>query len=304
MLKTDTYTEKIKEIIEKGTINIKKRQIQVENSRLYTYYNVGKEIVKAQNEDKIKYGNSYIKKLSMELTNLYGKGYDYSNLRRMKQLYIKFPNCGLLSHNFITWTHMRYILPIKDENKRNYYINLVNKNGLTVAELKKEIKNHAYERLDIKIKEKIKLGKNTSLFNLIKDPLLININKTLIQNLNEKALKKVILDKIEDFLLELGAGFAFIGSEKKIKIGDNYKYIDLLFFNYEENCFVIVELKINKLTSRDIGQLELYINYIDAEIKKEYHNPTIGILICKKNDKEALRYLNHNNIKVTTYQNK
>ena len=104
-------------------------------------------------------------------------------------------------------------------------------------------------------------------------------------------------------LIELGAGFAFVGSEKKIKVGDNYKYIDLLFFNYEENCFVVIELKVNKLSIRDIGQLEFYVNYIDAEIKKGYHNPTIGILICKKNDEEALRYFSNSNIKVTTYKN-
>ncbi len=94
-----------------------------------------------------------------------------------------------------------------------------------------------------------------------------------------------------------------MGSEVKIKVGDTYKYIDLLFFNVEENCYVAIELKINKLTIRDIGQLEFYVNYIDAEIKKGYHNPTIGILICKKTDKEAIKYFNNQNIKITTYQN-
>ena len=302
MIKIDNYTENIKRIIEDGIVETRKRQIQIENSKLFTYWNVGREIVKAEMEDKIKYGNSYIKELSKELTNLHGKGYDYSNLRRMKQLFLTFPNCGSLSHNFITWTHLRHIIPIKNENKRNYYINLVNENGLSVSELKEQIKNNAYERLDDSIKENITLEEKNSTFDLIKDPLLLDIDNTLIENLNEKALKKVILEKIEEFLLELGAGFAFIGSEKKIKVGDSYKYIDLLFFNFKENCFVAIELKISKLTARDIGQLELYVNYIDMEVKEGYHNPTIGILICRKNDKEALKYLNTNNIKVTTYK--
>lgn len=93
-----------------------------------------------------------------------------------------------------------------------------------------------------------------------------------------------------------------MGSEVKIKVGDNYKYIDLLFFKVEENCYIAIELKLNKLSIRDIGQLEFYINYIDTEIKKGYHNPTIGILICKKSDKEAIKYFNNQNIKVTTYK--
>ena len=303
ILVTD-YTENIKRIIETGIIDERKRQIQINNSKLYTYWNVGREIVKAQKEDKIKYGNSYVKMLSLELTKLYGPGYDYTNLSRMKKLYLYFPNVGTLTQHFVTWSHLYVILPINDENKRNYYINLVNDNKLSVRQLKEQIKNNAYERLDDEVKDNIVLNKRTSSLDLIKDPLLLDIDKTIMDNLNEKALKKVILEKIEDFLLELGAGFAFIGSEKKIKIGNNYKYIDLLFFNYVDNCFIVIELKINRLTARDIGQLELYVNYIDAEIKKGYYNPTIGVLICKKNDKEALSYFNHPNIKVTTYKNR
>ena len=303
IIETNNYTENIKKIIEDGIIYEQKRQIQINNSRLKTYWNVGREIVKAANEDKIKYGNSYVKELSEELTKLYGKGYDYTNLTRMKKLYSFFPNIGSLSQHFITWTHLRYILSIKEENKRNYYINLVNDNNLSVRELRKQIKNSAYERLDNKVKGNIVLNEKISPVDLIKGPLLLDIDKTIMANLNEKALKKVILEKIEDFLLELGRGFAFMGSEVKIKVGDTYKYIDLLFFNVEENCYVAIELKINKLTIRDIGQLEFYVNYIDAEIKKGYHNPTIGILICKKTDKEAIKYFNNQNIKITTYQN-
>ena len=304
MIDTNNYTENIKKIIENGIVYERSKQIQINNNRLNTYWNIGREIVNAQKQDKIKYGNSYVKELSKELTRLYGKGYDYANLRRMRQFYKTFPNCVSLKHNFITWSHLYAILPIKGENKRNYYIKLVNDNNLSVRELRAQIKNNAYERLDEKIKSNIKLEEKTKPIDLIKDPLLLNIDKTIMENLNEKVLKKVILEKIEDFLLELGQGFAFMGSEVKIKVGDTYKYIDLLFFNVEENCYIAIELKLNKLSIRDIGQLEFYINYIDAEIKKGYHNPTIGILICKKSDKEAIKYFNNQNIKVTTYKNK
>ena len=302
MIGTNKYVTNIKKLIENNIVETKKRNIQIENDKLFTYWNIGREIVKAQNENKIKYGNSFIKEMSWELTKLYGKGYEYSSLRRMKNFYLYFPNWAPLRPNFITWTHMKNILPIKDENKRNYYINLVNENKLSVRQLREEIKNNAFERLDNKVKESIKLNKNYDSVELIKDPLLLNIEGTILENLNEKALKKVILEQIEKFLLELGVGFAFVGSEVKIKVGDNYKYIDLLFFNIKENRYFVIELKIDKLTARDIGQLELYVNYIDMELKDENHNRTIGILICKKNDKNIEKYLSKDNLKITSYK--
>jgi len=305
--KENIYTEKIKNLIETNIIQNKARSLEKEKDKLITNYNIGKEIVNARNEDKIKYGNNYIKNLSIELTRLYGKGYDYSNLQKMRKFYTLFPNVGSLTPHFITWTHMVKIITIKNENKRNYYINLVNKNNLSVRKLKEEIKNQAYERLDNKTKENIEIipeDKTVQIIDFIKDPLLIDLQELKEKELNEKALKKAILKEIEKFLLELGIGFSFVGSEKKIKIGEKFHYIDLLFFNIEQNCYVAVELKIKDLKKEDIGQLQFYINYIDLEIKKPHHNPTIGILICKKSDKHIEKYLNTHNIKITTYKNK
>lgn len=306
-IQENIYTKNIKNLIEQNIVQNKVRNIQKENDKLYTYWNIGKEIVKAQNENKIKYGNSYIKNLSIELTKLYGTGYDYSNLRRMKKFYLLFPNWAPVAPNFITWSHIVNILPIKDKNKRNYYINLVNKNHLSKRQLVEEIKNNAYERLDNKAKNNIEIitkEETMDIMDFIKDPLLIDLQELKDKALNEKALKKAILKQIETFLLELGAGFSFVGSEKKIKVRDKFHYIDLLFFNIEHECYVAIELKIKNLKPSDIGQLQFYINYIDTEIKKPHHNPTIGILICKKNDKNIEKYLSPNNIKITTYQDK
>jgi len=301
------YVDNIKLLIENNIIETKRRNIQIENDKLFTYFNIGKEIVKAQKENKIKYGNSFIKELSIELTNLYGKGYDYSNLQKMKKFYLLFPNMAPMGPQFITWTHLKSILPLKNENKRNYYINLVNKNGLSVRALREEIKNNAFERLDYKTKEDIKLINNNNsmkIMDFIKNPLLIDLKSLKNKQLSEKALKKAMLKQIEKFLLELGIGFSFVGSEVKIKVGNNYKYIDLLFFNIEENCYVTIELKINNLKPSDIGQLQFYINYIDTEIRKPFHNKTIGILICKKNDVNIHKYLHLDNIKITTFKAK
>ena len=301
----NNYVENIKLLIENNIVEVKKRNIQIENSKLLTYWNVGKEIVKAEKEDKIKYGNSFIKELSLELTKLYGKGYDYKNLQKMRQFYNLFPNVGSVTRLFITWTHVCSILPIKDEHKRNYYINLVNDNMLSVRQLKKEIKNNAYERLDDSVKEKITLNNENKVgvSDLIKNPLLINIDETKMNMLDEKALKKVILEQIEHFLLELGSGFAFMGSEVKIKIGDKYRYMDLLFFNVKENRYFTFELKVNDLKPNDIGQLRCYMNYVDMELKEPHHLPTIGVLICKSNDELLNKYLYLDNIKITTYKN-
>jgi len=305
--KENVYTKNIKILIENNIVGNKVRNIQKENDKLVTYWNIGKEIVTAQNEDKIKYGNSFIKELSVELTKLYGNGYNYTALTRMKQFYLLFPNVATMWQHFVTWSHLKLILPIKNENKRNYYINLVNKNNLSVRKLQKEIKNNAYERLDDNKKENIKIFQKEETMNImefIKDPLLLDLQELKDKELNEKALKQSILRQIEKFLLELGVGFSFMGSEKKLKVGNKFHYIDLLFFNVEMDCYVVIELKIKDLKKEDIGQLQFYMNYIDLEIKKPHHSPTIGILICKKNDKNIEKYLNLNNIKITTYQNK
>ena len=193
------YTSNIRKIIENGIIEIKTREIQIESTRIYMYHRIGKEIVTAEKEDKIKYGSSYLKKLSKELTETYGKGYDYYNLTRMKNFYSFYPNVATVWQHFITWSHIKIILPIKNENKRNYYIKLVNDNNLSVRELRRQIKDNAFERLDNCVKENIRLEEKVSVFELIKDPLLLNIEES-VSNISEKVLKKVILEKIESFL--------------------------------------------------------------------------------------------------------
>jgi len=301
------YYKEIRLLIENNLIEIKKQEMSVNNNTLMTYFNVGKLIVEAQGgEKRAKYGDSLIKEYSQRLTLEFGKGYDVSNLKRMRELYLCFRKGGTPSHQ-LSWSHYYKLLPIKNESKRNYYINLAIENRLSVRELIKEIKNNSYERL-IGDKENIELkysndsnNKKLTILDMIKEPILISIGKTKVDKITEKALKKYILESIENMLLELGVGFSFVGSEKKIKVGDTYRYIDLVFFNYELNCFILIELKINKLDIRDIGQLEFYVKYYDTEIKKDFHNTTIGIIICKKNNKNISKY-NNPNIYVSSYE--
>ena len=292
------YLNDIKNLIEKDIVLKKKHRLIEEDSRLVTYYEIGKLIVEGQGgESRAKYGNGLIKEWSKELTSLYGKGYDASNLRRMRQLYLTFKICGPVDHK-LTWTNLSIILPIKEESKRNYYINLCIKQNLSKRQLKEKIKNKEYERLEYKDNiELITDDKSVSIRDMIKNPVLIKTNER-IDKLSEKALKQFILEKIEDFLLELGYGFLFAGSEYKL---GKHK-CDLLFFNTELNAYVVIELKIRKLKPIDIGQIKYYMNYIDTNIKKDYMNKSIGIILCKEDDEIVVKYVTDERILFTTYE--
>lgn len=296
----EDYKNKIITLIEKDIVNQKKYNYYKNESLVNTYFEIGKLLVEAQGgEERAKYGNSLIKKWSEKLVKKYGKGYDESNLRRFRQFYLTFEICGTLCHT-LSWSIIRYLLPIKNINKRNYYINLCIKNNLSVRKLKQEIKSESFERLSLANKNNIKLITNKDdmlIKDTFKDPFLIytNINEDKI---DEKTLKEIILEKIEKNILELGVGFSFIGSEVRL---DNHR-CDLLFFNVEYDCYVVIELKTRKLQASDVGQIEGYINYIDKNIKKERHNNTIGIIMTKENNYYVMKYCSNPNIYETTYR--
>ena len=168
-----------------------------------------------------------------------------------------------------------------DIDKINYYIKIAEEQNLSVRELREKIKNNEYERLDEETKNKLKNKEELKVPDLVKNPIQIK-NTSGNNEISEKVLQKFILEDIESFLKELGNGFCFIGSEYKIKIGDRYNYIDLLLFNYEFNCFVVVELKVTELKKEHIGQIEFYMNYIDKNLKNINQDKTIEIIICKK----------------------
>lgn len=195
------YLNDIKILIEKDIVLKKKHKLIEENSTLNTYFEIGRLIVEAQRgEKRAKYGNGLIKEWSKELTNLYGKGFDSSNLKRMRQLYLTFQKGGTLSHQ-LSWSHYYSLLSIKNNNERNYYINIAIKKNLSVRKLKEKIKNKEYERLEYKGNiELITDNSEITMKDMIKDPINIKINND-INKLSEKALKQFILEKIEEFYL-------------------------------------------------------------------------------------------------------
>ena len=294
------YLKEIKTLIEKDIVNQKKYNIYKNASLVNTNYEIGKLLVKAQGgKQRAKYGDKLIKKWSVELTKLYGSGYGITNMKNMRTFYLLFEKSQPLAVQ-LTWTNITILLAIKDENKRNYYINMCIKQNLSKRKLTEIIKSNAYERLSLADKNNIELiekNKNFDIKDTLKEPIYIKETNDA-DKLNEKALKKYILEQLEKFFIELGIGYTFIGSEYKL----GNRYCDLLLFNYEYLCFVVVELKVRKIMPQDFGQIDYYMKYIDKNMKKEIFNKTIGIIITKEKDKLVISYCSNPNIYNTTYE--
>ena len=236
------YLNEANEYIKRVEIGKSIREANANRELVECYWNVGRLIVEAQGgKDKAKYGNELLKKWAEKLIKEYGKGYDYSNLRRFRQFFLEFPNCGALRHN-LSWTIIRTILPIKDENKRNYYINLCITNNLSKRELEREIKNNSYERLEHK-PDKIDIivpSKVQSITDNFMNPILLKLKDKEVKN--ELDLEKLIYSQLSYVFLQLGNGFAWIGNQYKVSDGNNNYFIDMLLYNIKYNCYVVVYL--------------------------------------------------------------
>ena len=288
------YYNQIKEELLDNEIYKRVKDYSKNKSDLKHYYNVGKLLIEAQGgESRAKYGNGLIKEYSIKLTSELGKGYSERTLKYMRKYYLFQKGHALDAQ--LTWNHYKLLMPINDVNKINYYTNMSIKNNLSYRQLQERIKSKEYERLPESTKNKLITKQETNIIDFIKDPIIIkNVdNKEIIK---EKALHKLIVDNILDFMHQLGEGYAFIDSEYKIKIGSNNNYIDLLLFNIIYNCYIVVELKVCELKKEHIGQIQTYMGYIDDNLKTINHNKTIGIIICKQNNKYIVKYSSNPNI--------
>ena len=285
MLNCNYYNEIKNELIN-NEIYKRVKDYSKNRNELSVYYNVGKLLSEAGKH----YGEGIIKEYSRKLTIEIGSGYGISNLKRMRQFYLIVEKGVALPHQ-MSWSHILAILPINNINEINYYISISIEQNLSYRQLREKIKSKEYQRLDDKTKLKLINKEETVVSDFIKNPIIIrnkyNVDK---EHITEKILQKLILEDIEKFLLELGTGFSFIKSEYKIKIGSTYNYIDLLLFNYTYNCFVVIELKVTELKKEHIGQIEVYMNYVDKNIKTINQDKTIGVIICKKDNGYYIEY--------------
>lgn len=288
------YYNEIKNTLINNEINKKIKEYSKNKYELESYYNVGKLLFEAGKH----YGDGIIKKYSEMLSTDLGKKYSYRSLNYMVRYY-NVQKMQSVTAN-LSWGHWIELLSIKDSKKLSYYIKVCEDEVLTTKELRKRIKEKEFERLPTSSIIKLIESKGLNIEEKIKNPIVIKNNN--YETMSEKILQRSILEDLSSFLKELGPGFTYIDNEYKIKIGDNYNYIDLLLFNYEYNCFVVVELKVTPLKKEHIGQIEIYMNYIDKNLKKITHNETIGLIICKKDNKYIIKYSSDKRISVREYE--
>ena len=295
----NNYYNEIKNKLIDNEVYKKVKDYSKNRNDLSTYYEVGKLLYEAGN----KYGEGIIKKYSERLVIEVGKKYNKRTLFRMRQFYnmIEIQKVSPVATQ-LTWSHYCELLPLKDINEINYYVKITIEQCLSKRQLRERIRNKEYQRLDDNTKLKLINKEETKINDFVKNPIVIynkyNLDK---ERISEKVLQNLILEDIPSFLEELGTGYSFIKNEYKIKLGERYNYIDLLLFNIEYNCYVVVELKVTELKKEHIGQIQIYMNYIDKHIKTINQDKTIGIIITKRDNHYYIEYSSDKRILTREY---
>lgn len=296
--KPDIYIAEIRTILAQARQNA----YQAINSAMVdAYWLIGKRIVEEEQKGKQKaeYGEALLKKLSIALTKEFGKGFSYSNLRNFRQFYLTYPNpeiCYALRSK-LSWTHHRLIMRVENAEARDYYLKESIEQNWSSRQLECNISTFYYQRL-LSSKNKAEellpnsttLDKNTAT-EFIKDPYVfefLNIPQSI--NASETTIETALIENLQQFLLELGKGFSFVGRQFRISTETSHFYIDLVFYNYILKCFVLFDLKTSKLTHQDTGQMDMYIRMFDDLKKQSEDNPTIGIILCAEKDETVVKY--------------
>ncbi|WP_412466046.1 PDDEXK nuclease domain-containing protein [Pedobacter sp. KLB.chiD] len=297
----------------------------INNTMAITYFEIGKMIVEEEQngKEKAEYGKQILSELSEKLIAAFGKGFSETNLKQMRYFYLTYSirqtvsdefenneNSETQSHQLpnsitqqvsaqfkLTWSHYLKLMRITDVNERNFYEVEAIKNNWSLRELQRQYDSALYTRLALsKNKEEVlSLGQKGQIIekskDLIKDPYILEFLGLPEQNAySESELEQKLIDKLEHFLLELGNGFTFVARQKRITFEEKHFKIDLVFYNRILKCFVLIDLKIGELKHQDIGQMQMYVNYFDREVKLEDENKTIGIILCQDKSESVVRY--------------
>ncbi len=306
----DSTYQSIREILEKAR-SVVYRSINF--AMVQAYWHIGKVIVEEEQHGKEKagYGKALIKELSKKLTKEYGRGLNERNLWHIRSFYLTFPKVNALRSE-LSWTHYRLILRVENDDARQFYMIESIDNNWSTRELERQINSLLYERIALsKNKEKVKeLSTKGHVVqkpeDIIKDPYVLEfLNLRESKDFMESDLEQGLINKLQEFLLELGKGFAFVARQKRITIDGDHFYIDLVFYNYLLRCFLLIDLKIGKLTHQDIGQMDFYVRYFEHEVKQESDNPTIGLILCSHKNEAMVKYTlleNNNRIFASKYK--
>ncbi len=299
------YYDEIKNILVDNAIGRKVREYKSNQKDLESYYNVGKLLVEAQGgEERAKYGDGLIKEYSKRLTSELGKGYTVTRLKYMRTFFEVVKKSPPLADQFkninITWSNICEILYLKNIEEIKYYLDLSNKLCLTKRELRLRIKSDEYNRLPAEVKEKLKSNEVISNSEKVPSPVVLH-DLRVDGKLTEKLVQALIDENPINFCNALGEGYTYCGSQYKIKIGANYNYIDVLLFNVMDMNYVVVEIKVTELKKEYVGQIQTYMNYVDVNLKKEFHNKTTGILLVRQNNKWLIKYINNDGITIRSF---
>lgn len=292
------YIAEIKTILQRAR---QKAYAAVHAEMVWAYWQIGKRIVQEEQhgEQRAQYGQQIIQTLSDELTREFGRGFSKRTLWEIRQFYQEFPDFPNMRTVFaqLSWSHFQRVLKVQNEQARNYYLREAAENGWSVRTLDRNISTLYYDRLlasqqpEIVQAEMLANTQTLQADDVIKNPTVLEfLNLPSSWAYTEAELEKALIDNLQQFLLELGKGFAFVARQQHIRTETSDFYIDLVFYNYILKCFVIVELKTNKLTHQDIGQLDMYVRMYDDLKKQASDNPTIGLLLCTETDSVVAKY--------------
>lgn len=262
------------------------------------YWEIGRVIVEEEQsgKERAEYGRALIEELSKRLTADYGRGFTTTNLWYMRQFHLTFPNLHALRGE-LTWTHYRLLLKIEEEKARSFYMLEAISNNWSTRELDRQISSLLYERIALsRDKEGVKeLSIRGQVIkkpdDVIKDPYVLEfLGLEEGKRYLEKDLEQSLISRLRDFMLELGKGFSFVARQQRITVDGDHFYIDLVFYNYILKCFVLIDLKVGKLSHQDIGQMDFYVRYFEKEMKPEGDNPTIGLILCADRNDTMVKY--------------
>ena len=292
----DNYLENIKNEIITGNAKVVAKNYQINNVKLTMNYNIGKELAEAGKH----YGEGIVKKYAKELTKEFGTNYGITNLKYMR-LFYNFVKKSHPLDDQLTWSHYKLLLPLKNVEEIKYYISIIKRDNLSKRALAERIKTNEYGRLSDGAKAGLLNKEELSLVQSIPSPIVLTPNKSY-EVYTEKILQEIIFENIEDFMHQLGGGYAFIGREYKLNIGDKKNYIDYLLYNYKMNCFCVIEIKAREYKKSDYGQIKTYMNYIDEHLKTITQNNTIGIIITKSVNKFESHYVKDNQVTIVEFK--
>ena len=275
-----------------------KVRVAVNFAMVETYWNIGKRIVEQeqQGKERANYGDYLIVNLSRHLGGTFGKGFSIANLKNFRMFYLTWPDdtIGYTLRSQLSWSHIRLIMRLDSDSSRKYYLNEAREQGWSVRVLERNIRSGYYKRLlstQTSSQTSKKLPSSALTEGFIKDPYVLEF-LDLPEDLTPKetTLELAIVSHLQAFLLEMGKGFSFIGRQFRVSTETSHFYIDLVFYNYLLKCFVVIDLKTQKLTHQDIGQMDMYVRMFDDLKRGEDDNPTIGIILCADKDETIARY--------------